>query len=579
MFQAARKDNTEFVAALLNARARPDVQDANAQTPLFLAARDGLNQVVRLLVEARANPNTMDSQSKTPLYYAIYDSRAQTAAFLLDEYQAGQELAIKDFSRIMENARERGLTEIVDRLQKAEGVAKERAKKQATLRDSMLKAAKSGSPEQIDALLAAGASALTAEPGTKHTALHIAAARDDAQAAEVLLKLLRGLPPGTSPDAGDQRRQTPLFVAASEGLAECVDCLLKVKCDLEKADDQDETALFCASRGGHTETVCLLLMRTAYPDHQNAAGLKPLHVVARTPAVAGKSLSGVLAALLYLGGVQPSVTDAQLRTALFDVADDERASVLVEQRCDVNKCDKRGQTALFSAAAGGREAVVRLLLDSKATVDGSDTDGRTALHSASGALCTRLLLEARAVVDVRDNGGRTPLFFAAERGDQEAVSMLVLDGANGAAFDTKQETPLHRAALHQAPPALLRMLVEEGWANPIAKDKKKQTALQLAQKNGSDSANRRQVIELLQTASRSFVAPRDQSKLEKYFFCFDPPSEDSSCLQRMPFGDPAYDMLLRKLSEECSWLQPVLPEDAPLSQGPPVGPGSLRGAS
>jgi len=71
----------------------------------------------------------------------------------------------------------------------------------------------------------------------------------------------------------------------------------------------------------------------------------------------------------------------------------------------VNAPGKNRGTALSFAAAGGYEAVARLLLDRGAAVEAPGMDGRTALQEAAvkgHEAVVRLLLDHRAVVDAPD---------------------------------------------------------------------------------------------------------------------------------------------------------------------------------
>src|SRR5688500_2367492 len=76
---------------------------------------------------------------------------------------------------------------------------------------------------------------------------------------------------------------------------------------------------------------------------------------------------------------------------------------------------KGGHTQPIHWAAGnGREAVVEMLLEYGADVNGIDQDGRTALHRAAKLhpKTVRVLLERGANPNVVDSQGFTPLTWA-----------------------------------------------------------------------------------------------------------------------------------------------------------------------
>jgi hypothetical protein len=78
----------------------------------------------------------------------------------------------------------------------------------------------------------------------------------------------------------------------------------------------------------------------------------------------------------------------------------------------VNERNKYGDTALHSAARGGNEAVVRLLVDRGADVNAKDKYGQTALYSAAcggNEAVVRLLVDRGADVNSKGNDGITAI--------------------------------------------------------------------------------------------------------------------------------------------------------------------------
>ena len=108
---------------------------------------------------------------------------------------------------------------------------------------------------------------------------------------------------------------------------------------------------------------------------------------------------------------------------------------LIRWGWDVNshRGDYNGRdTALMAAARAGNEGCVRLLLESKASVNDTTSSGNTALHGAACngrlAIATRLLLGG-ADLTLRNDLGRTALDDArkmgkSEMGKSEVVALL-----------------------------------------------------------------------------------------------------------------------------------------------------------
>jgi len=95
--------------------------------------------------------------------------------------------------------------------------------------------------------------------------------------------------------------------------------------------------------------------------------------------------------------------------------------------------EEYGSTALMAASQFGHEGCVRLLIESGATVNATDSiGGDSALHHAAwhhaawnGHLAiAKRLLEGGADATLRDNRGRTAIDCARERGHSEVVALL-----------------------------------------------------------------------------------------------------------------------------------------------------------
>jgi ankyrin repeat protein len=128
---------------------------------------------------------------------------------------------------------------------------------------------------------------------------------------------------------------------------------------------------------------------------------------------------------------QPGISRALILDS-FDVA----LTLARAPSLDVKQRNRAGETSLMLAAMKGQEEIFRVLLDRGAEAD--PAEGWTPLHyAASGsALPVMRILLARGVrVDPRAPNGRTPLMMAAAFGDENAVDMLLVAGADPTARD------------------------------------------------------------------------------------------------------------------------------------------------
>jgi ankyrin repeat protein len=146
--------------------------------------------------------------------------------------------------------------------------------------------------------------------------------------------------------------------------------------------------------------------------------------------------------------------------------------------------------------------LVRALVDAGANINAQDNEGNTPLHFSVKRInrekfptqdyegIVRLLLDKKADVHIVNVGGATPLHTAAAfRADPSVVEMLIQAGADvnkKASASTGGWTPLHGAAARNSG-SIVAVLLKHG-ADPMTKDARGLTALQVAEQGGFDDA-------------------------------------------------------------------------------------------
>lgn len=105
-----------------------------------------------------------------------------------------------------------------------------------------------------------------------------------------------------------------------------------------------------------------------------------------------------------------------------------KVQALLQRGVNVDGVDRKfGATALMWAAHEGHTDIVRLLLDSGATIDAQQSLGRTALwYTAQQGrrAAAEILIAAGANVDLAAKDGTTPRDIALERGHPEIAELL-----------------------------------------------------------------------------------------------------------------------------------------------------------
>lgn len=127
-----------------------------------------------------------------------------------------------------------------------------------------------------------------------------------------------------------------------------------------------------------------------------------------------------------------------------------KVSKLITKGADVNINDERGWTPLHTASQNGHYDIVALLLEKGAHPDKQNNDHETPLHIAALSDkpkidIMKLLIEKGAKVDSRTETENTPLHYAALKEHIYHIMLLLSEGADVDAQNSKGETAFNYA--------------------------------------------------------------------------------------------------------------------------------------
>eukprot|EP00931_Biecheleriopsis_adriatica_P022249 TRINITY_DN14351_c0_g3_i1.p1 TRINITY_DN14351_c0_g3~~TRINITY_DN14351_c0_g3_i1.p1 ORF type:complete len:1332 (+),score=258.53 TRINITY_DN14351_c0_g3_i1:260-3997(+) len=301
--------------SLLRLRADPAAADEDGAVPVHGAAAAGHPGVVQLLLEsmegkgAEAQLEAEDGFGYTALHWAALYSKDAVVALLLG--RSSKEIQCKStlghtplYCGVLG-----GCEKVVMQLLRARASVSDETSEGLT---PLHEAAKSGSAVIMEELIARSA-AVNTKAADSCTPLHWACLCNEEKAASVLLKHR------AEPLAKDDYGMTPLHRAAQAGAASIIPLLLEAAqapACISAPAGNGGTPIHFAARGGHLQTLDVLLETGASVNSKTDSGQTPLHWAC---AAGAESI------------VQP----------------------LLQRRADVESVDSRGQSVVDVASSSG----------------------------------------------------------------------------------------------------------------------------------------------------------------------------------------------------------------------------------
>ncbi|XP_077076981.1 CARD- and ANK-domain containing inflammasome adapter protein [Siphateles boraxobius] len=280
---AAELGNVEALKVLVSKKARLDERLPNQISALHLAIQSGSMQIAQILLDKGTDPNISGPKDQTPLHLSALHNQPALMALLL---RVGAQInsISQDGLTPLHLASQSGHTEAVAQLLEAKADLHVKDKQGRT---ALHWAAAQGEAGIIQLLLAAGADPNASEK-EKKSPLHLAAMQGHTKAVSALLagkakvgaKDMDGCSPlhyaarsgkeraagvllaaGKNMNVDDKNvwRRTPLHLAAEHGHELLVGLLLENGAKINSLDNNKDTALHCACRDGHVETVQRLI--------------------------------------------------------------------------------------------------------------------------------------------------------------------------------------------------------------------------------------------------------------------------------------------------------------------------------
>lgn len=226
--------------------------------------------------------------------------------------------------------------------------------------------------------------------------------------------------------------KTPLFYAtpldSSDTLKEAIGTLLKAGANIDHRSCLGQTALSWAAANGQWEAISSLLFHGADIEAKSNNGQSPLSWAA-----------------MY--------------------GQDVVVRLLVTKGADIESKSTNSYTPLLWSMEKGHESTTKLLLHLGAKLDNEKRLWTSSLFRALKAgfrgTIVSLLEKHPEMIEERNQIMQTPLGWAAEKGDDWSVELLIGKGANLEAKSNNGQTPLSRAVTY-APLSTVNILLQKG---------------------------------------------------------------------------------------------------------------------
>lgn len=224
---------------------------------------------------------------------------------------------------------------------------------------------------------------------------------------------------------GYQPSEQGFFDAAKKGDVRVLNLFTEANAYVNMKDSQGRTPVFYAAMAGQEKAVRFLLLYGADINARDENLKSPLMA-----AIEKKSFS--TAKLLIDMGASVKVSDENGYTPLhYAVLNNQKelVSVITNKLCDVDATDNEGNSPLFYSVGKSKD-IMNTLLRAGADINGTNSDGKTALHQAvikKNIESVKFLLENGANVNIKDINGNNPINYAVQG---QPVYILLLEAGS-----------------------------------------------------------------------------------------------------------------------------------------------------
>ena len=443
LMTACENGNLDAINVLLSAGADPDIVDTNGNTWLHCAAGgDCSKEVLQAIINHGADVNAKNKYNATALMKACLGSSVDAIDVLLS---AGADPDIIDIDAntwLYYAADGNCSREVLQAIINHGADVNAKCKDNAT---ALMRACGKGSIDAINVLLSAGSDPNIVDK-YGNTCLHLVAASAAVDCSNQVLQTI--INHGADVNANGMNNATALMAACWKGNIDDINVLLSAGADPYITDVDGNTWLHWAADGDCSKEVIQAII-----NHGVDVNAKCKYNRTALMVACSKGNIDAINALLSAGADSNIVTfDGYtcLHYAVLGDCSKEVIQAIINHGAVVNAKCKKNITALMRACGKGNRDAINVLLNAGADPNINDSDGDTCLHYAAGGPCSKDVIQEIinhvADVNAKSKNNTTALMRACQKGNIDAINVLINAGADPNIVDANINTCLHHVA-------------------------------------------------------------------------------------------------------------------------------------
>ena len=480
---ACVRGDVEAIHVLLNAGADSTITDTNGFTWIHYAVAGGCSkETLQLIIGNGAKVNAIDKNSSTALMLACQTENVEAINVLLN---AGTASTITDTNggtwihyAVDGGCSKETLQIIIEYGADVNAIDKNNS-------TALMLACQKGSLEAINVLLNAGAD-INIRDGNGLTCIHYAVIGGCHK--ETLQAIIDR---GSAVNATSKYNETALRLACTMRSEDAINALLNAEADPNIVDINGYTCLHAAIIEHCSKNVLQELI-----DHGVHVNARNCNCETALMIACQKYYVEAIDVLLN-AGADSNITDTKgftwIHHAAGGICSKETLQAIIDHGVDINAIDEDGRTVLMISCQMGNVEAINVLLNAGADSNITDTNSGTWIHYAVDGGCSKetlqIIIEYGANVNALDKNNSTALMLACQKGNVEAIKVLLNAGAGSNITDTNGHTWIHYAVASDCSKETLQIIIEYG-GDVNALDKNNSTALMLAcQKRNVEALN------------------------------------------------------------------------------------------